>query len=105
MHRRVRRSQQAIYDLADHYRYIRKSDPNAAERFLDSVEATFPKLAGMPGVGRLWNSSDPRLARIRLIHLDPPFEGYLVFYREDKRRVRILRVVHGARDLPSLKSI
>src|SRR5258708_14365483 len=102
MSRRVRRSQQVIHDLTDHYRYIRKSDPGAAERFLDAAEAMFPKLAEMPGIGRVWNSDHPRLARVRVFPFPAPFDHYLVFYRENKSRVRILRVLHAAQDLMSV---
>jgi hypothetical protein len=48
---------------------------------------------------QLWKSDHRRLARIRVTRLQAPFESYLVSYREDKQRVRILRVLHGAGDL------
>jgi toxin ParE1/3/4 len=102
MTRRVRRSQQALYDLADHYRYIRKGEPDSAERFLNAAEALFLKLGDMPGIGRVWKTPHPKLLRVRVLHLPAPFGHYLVFYREDKSRVRILRVLHDARDLPAL---
>ena len=102
MPRRLRRSRQVIFDLTDHYRYLRTNDANTGERFLDAAESMFRTLGDMPGIGRLWTSGDPRLTRIRVIHLPAPFDRHLVFYREDKTRVRILRVLHGARDLGSM---
>ena len=102
MPRRIRRSRHVINDLIDCYRYLRQGDPAAAERFLTAAEEMLRKLGDMPGLGRAWKSDNPQLARIRVIHLELPFDSYLVFYREDKHRVRILRVVHGARDILSL---
>jgi plasmid stabilization system protein ParE len=101
MHRRLRRSEHVIHDLVDCYRFIHEDDAAYAEKFLDTAEEMFLKLAEIPGLGRMWKSDDPKLARIRVIPLPSPFDHYLVFYREDKNRVRLLRVLQSARDLLS----
>lgn len=103
MKRHVERSQRAVDDLLDHYEYIYRDNPAAAERLLDAAEEVFLRLGDVPGAGRAWNSSDQRnLAGVRVILLPKPFNNYLVFYRRVWRGITILAVLHAAQDLPSL---
>ena len=54
-----------------------------------------------PGVGRFWNSPDPRLDGLRVVTVRP-FRNYLIFFRAMPRGIEVFRVVHGARDLGPL---
>jgi toxin ParE1/3/4 len=52
----------------------------------------------MPGGGRFWGFKRKRLATIRAW----PIKGYrnfLIFYRESRGSILVVRVLHGARDI------
>jgi toxin ParE1/3/4 len=70
-------------------------------RFYDSVEETYQQIAENPpwkGLGHF------RQAEIKNIRVCPVtgFSNYLIFYRVERDRIEILRVLHGARDYMSL---
>lgn len=89
----------AAKDLRDIVVQIAESSPDSAERFSDAVYASAMWLASYPGAGHpveLGGSTpDPRRQfAVR------GFRNYLVFYRNTTKRLIVVRVVHGARDLP-----
>lgn len=88
-------------DLPEIYAHIARDNPGAAERVLDAIEATFQQLAKQPLSGPFFRTRNRRLAGVRMLPVSD-FENYLVFYRVDSDTVRLLYVVHGARDLPQL---
>ena len=96
---RVLRRPRVKADLAGHYAFIARDKIQPAERFLSVAAEAFDFLARMPGAGRPWESSDPRLADVRVYPLPRGFRNYIVFYRPVGDEVEILRVLHGARDL------
>ena len=98
MTRRILRSPQVEQDIIDIYSYIHERSPQAAERVFDAIEESIKALAKMPGVGRLWNSTDPRLQAMRVTTVTP-YRNYLIFFRPQARTIEIHRVVHGAREL------
>jgi len=98
MSRPIIRRPRAIADLIEHYSYIAHDKVEPAERFLQQVEKTFDLIARFPGIGRAWESKQPRLAGVRVYPI-PRFRNYLIFYRPIKAGVEILTVLHGARDL------
>ena len=79
--------------------WIAKYNPAVALRFLDAIELTCDALSRMPGIG------SPRYAEIPLVHgvrmlAIKDFENYLLFYLEHEDCVDVIRVLHGARDIP-----
>ncbi len=69
-------------------------DVRQAGRYLDELEAVFPRLA-----------ANPEMARLRL-EFDPPlrvfnFEAHVILYEVDHEVARILRVRHGHEDWSS----
>jgi toxin ParE1/3/4 len=98
----IKRSARAGRDLLDAYAFIGLHNPEAAGRFLDAAQRTFIMLAGAPGIGRLYPTRrDPQLRSARVRPIDG-FRSYLVFYVAEPKRLLIVRVVHGARDLPAI---
>ena len=85
-------------DLPDIYAFIARDDPAAAERVLDAVEKTFDRLAEQPDSGVSYPTRNPKLQALRMLPVIG-FHDYLVFYRVETERVRILYVTHGARHL------
>jgi toxin ParE1/3/4 len=86
---RILYSPLAESDLTDLWRYI------AADALLRSVGRTCSLLADRPGIGR--DRSD-----ILGGLLSFPVGTYLIFYRIAEGGLEIVRVLHGARDVPSI---
>jgi len=55
----------------------------------------FPKLAAMPEMGR-------RREELAMHLRSFPVGRYIIFYRSMQEGIEIVRVLHGARDLPPL---
>lgn len=75
--------------------YIGKDSPNAARRVANALTDKFEFLGRNPEAGK--HREDVRLGYRSF----PVFE-YLIFYRIEFSGVRIMRVIHGRRDLPRL---
>jgi toxin ParE1/3/4 len=83
-------------DFLEIVRYLRRKNPTAAIRFAQAFESTIVMLAGAPHLGRL--RPDLGLPQTRSWRVRG-FENYLLFYDILPEKVRILRVLHGSRDL------
>jgi len=59
------------------------------------------QLAVMPGMGEAFATSHPRLQGVRRFRV-AGFPNHLIFYREIEGGIEVVRVLHGARDLPSV---
>jgi toxin ParE1/3/4 len=55
-------------------------------------------LAKSPGIGELYNVTNPRLEGLRCTQVRR-FKKYLIFYRRISGGVDIIRVLHAARDI------
>jgi toxin ParE1/3/4 len=75
--------------------YIADDNPARAERFVAELEAKARHLAAWPGSYQTRDDISPGLRAA--IH-----GRYLLLYRDLEDEVRIVRVVHGARDLPRM---
>ena len=74
-----------------------------ALRFYDAAGDTFGQIARMPGMGERRESSDSRLAGLRVWRIQG-FTTHLVFYRQANGMVEIVRVLHSARDIDRILS-
>jgi len=92
---RVVLAAQAEEDLVDIASYIAQHSPKAASRFVERFEQVFALLAASPQIGRLRPEFAPNMRSF-------PVDRYVIFYFPTKRGIEIARVLHGARDLPSL---
>ncbi len=90
-------------DILRQYRYylIEKDAALAAERFLDAVEAAIDAVSRTPGMGAPKLLENPLLAGLRSWPV-PGFTAVRIYYLHAKNQVRILRVLHGKRDVNSL---
>ena len=99
MSRSIRKSRQALVDLADIADYLWQGTGEAtSDRFLQAAEQAITDLAGMPGMGAPWESPHTKLTGLRAWPV-PGFRKWLIFYRDLGHELEILRVLHGARDL------
>ncbi len=91
----VARTAQAEEDLIEIWTYIAQDSFIAADQVLDDIEAKFYMLADNPQMGRLRPDIAPELRYFTVAK-------YLILYRTISGGVQIVRVIHGARDLPRL---
>jgi toxin ParE1/3/4 len=101
MTRRLSIAPRASFDLDEHFAYIAENNFDAAVRFFDSARQTFAKIAQTPGIGRRCEVENPRLAGLRKWAVSG-FENYLIFYLDRGEIVEIVRILHAARDIPTI---
>ncbi len=89
--KQARTTHPARRDLDDIWLWIARDSPANAQRFVSEIADHFPMLAAFPRTGRLCPELKPGMRRF-------PVHKYVIYYRETKRGVEILRVLHGARD-------
>lgn len=82
----------ARQDLLGIWDYVATSNPGAADDVLDRIEQTCRRTADNPLSGR---SRDQLIRGMRSV----PTGSYVVFYRPLPDGIRVIRVLHGARDL------
>lgn len=93
---------QAETDLAEQFAYyMEKADAEIAEKFLSMVQYTAEGLLAQPGKGVKRLFRNPKLQHLRMYPVEG-FERHLIFYFEIENGVDIVRVLHGARDIPAV---
>jgi toxin ParE1/3/4 len=98
--KQVRVTPKADQDIDECCAWIGKEHPGAARQFLDAVEQTCRTVAQMPGLGSQRYAEVPLVHGVRMIAIKG-FKNYLLFYLERETSIDIVRVLHGARDIPS----
>jgi toxin ParE1/3/4 len=88
-------SPRALEDLSDIWSYIALDNIDAADNFTGKIYELCKSLSVRPGMGR---ARDELLPGMRSL----PFKGYIIFHIADGRTLKIIRVLHGARDIDSL---
>jgi len=73
--------------------YIARDSMSAASDFANQLVGKFAALAGTPGIGR---EREDYGTGVRTF----PVGNYVIFYRPTTDGVTIVRLLHGARDLP-----
>jgi toxin ParE1/3/4 len=95
----VRLTPRADSDIDACFAWIAKDNPVAGLRFLDAIELTCNTLSRMPGIGSPRYAEIPLVQGVRMLAIKD-FENYLLFYLEREDCVDVIRVLHGARDIP-----
>ena len=92
---RLRISDDARFDLDGIWLNIAADNVEAADRLVDSMLGRYRLLTRHPFLGRLRNELRPGLRSWAV-------GNYVIFYTATDDLVEIIRVLHGARDLPPL---
>src|SRR5215510_6501388 len=92
---------QAWQDALEIVAYIGTDNPEAASRFVPALEATCAQLVALPGLGSVRNVVQEGLQGVRMLPVTE-FEHYLIFYIPVRKHVHVLRILHAARDFPTL---
>ena len=98
MKRIVEESEFIPCDILDIIRYLRRRNPAASNRFIESFKSSVEFLAQNPHVGR--RRADLGEQDIRTWRVSG-FRNHLIFYELFEDRLRLPRVLHGYRDLQS----
>jgi toxin ParE1/3/4 len=90
-------------DILRQFRYylIEKQIPEVAQRFLDAVETSINTICRTPGIGAPKRLANPLLAGMRSSPV-PGFPSIRVYYTYAGNELRIVRVLHGKRDIHPL---
>ena len=86
----------AKQDLNDIWDYIANDNIEAADRVLDALDNAMIKLAKNPGIGHRRDELTDKRHRFLLVY------SYLIVYRHETKPLRIIRVLHAARDVQSI---
>lgn len=90
---------QAVADLFDIWSFIAQDNPTAADRVEDAIFRACDFLAESPLMGRTRKELTPLPVRFWVVQ---PYPNYLIVYDPEKKPLQIIRILHNARDLPSL---
>lgn len=93
----VIRTPEVLADLAEIWEYIGANNPDAADRWLDTIDDKVKLIAESPYIGRERDELVPVLRSF-------PVGKYLLFYRPIAGGIELIRVLHGSRDVDSLLS-
>lgn len=82
-------------DLDEVWQYVAAHNIRAADQLIDAFLKRFFLLASQPSMGQ----ARPDLAEgVR----HSPLGNYLILYRPSESEIDVLRVIHGARDVPGV---
>jgi toxin ParE1/3/4 len=89
-------------DIQESAEYLAsEASAETAERFLDAVIGLAQQLAGLPQMGVPCRFRNPLLQDVRRFPV-VGFEKWMVFYHVSGGDIEVIRVLHGARDIPSI---
>ena len=81
--------------------YLAENSYDTALRFFECCDESFRLLSREPNIGVIRHFRIPELREVRMWRVKD-FENYLIFYRVQSANIKILHVVHAARNYPSL---
>lgn len=82
--------------------YVSAKNVELGLRFCDAVARTFEALLEQPHLGSVQPWVSERLRDCRRWPVARPFEVHQVFYIVSDAHIEVVRVLHGARDVPSI---
>lgn len=91
----------AQHDIDEHALFIAGDNLDAGLRFLDAIDRARDELTRHPEIGAAHRFDSPALSGLRVWPV-PRFEHWLIFYRIDDGTLTVVRVIHGARDIPTV---
>lgn len=90
---------QALDDLFDIWSYIAQDNTAAADRVEEAIYLSCELLAKSPLAGTLRKDLTSLPVRFWVV---PPFPNYLLVYDPEAKPLQIIRILHGARNIPSI---
>jgi antitoxin ParD1/3/4 len=90
---------QAARDLLDIWSFIAQDNLDAADRLETAVFRACDLLAESPYAGQVRKDLTPLPLRFWVVH---PYRNYLIVYDPESNPLHVVRILHGARNLPSV---
>ena len=90
---------QAIDDLFEIWSYIAHDSPDAANRVEDAIHLACAMLADAPLAGRIRKGLTARSLRFWPVR---PYRNYLIAYDPETKPLQVIRLLHSARNIPSI---
>ncbi|HUB28011.1 MAG TPA: type II toxin-antitoxin system RelE/ParE family toxin [Tepidisphaeraceae bacterium] len=91
----------AVADVDAAALFIARDSVDAAIRFHDAVDITCEQIQEFPTRSPRYELPEPQFSELRRRAVQG-FRNYLIFYRFDGDAVDVIRVLHGARDIPAI---
>ena len=92
MGRKLEISSEGISDLGEIWDYIANDSSANADRFVEQIYQKCVEISELDGIGRSREELYPGLFSIS-------FRKYIIFFQRADSCVRIIRILHGARDI------
>ena len=93
-------SKRARRDIDEAWRhYLTEAHPKVAEGLIDELQSAFALLGRQPGIGSSRYAHELNIPSLRSWPIKR--YPYLLFYFEHEETIDLIRVLHGARDIPS----
>jgi toxin ParE1/3/4 len=91
-------------DILRQFRWylVEQDAPDAAFWFVEAVEASVEQLVRMPDMGAPREIGNPALKGLRLWPVKD-FDEFLIFYVVAGDTVRVIRILHGKRDIDRIQ--
>jgi toxin ParE1/3/4 len=99
--RQIRIRSAARADIKGIAETIGKDRPRSARRFFFAAEKLMKRVLDFPELGGLYESNEEDFEGLRVLSIKG-FKTYLLFYRVHDDSVEVVRVLHGARDIPAI---
>lgn len=90
---------QAVDDLFEIWSYIARDSRAAADRVEEAIYIGCELLAGSPLAGNARKDLTSLPVRFWIV---PPFPNYFIVYDPETEPLQIIRVLHRARNIPSM---
>ena len=90
---------EAVGDLFDIWNFIAQDNTEAADRVEAAVFRACEFLAGTPLAGRTRRDLTSLAVRFWVVQ---PYSNYLIVYDPARKPLQIIRILHAARDIPSV---
>ncbi len=81
-------------DLTDIWLFIAEDNPQAANRVFEAAQMTFDSLLEQPKIGKIFESKRKKLKDIRFFPIGK-YPKYIVYYRENRNGIEVVRVLHS----------
>jgi plasmid stabilization system protein ParE len=97
MRRRYVLSPEALNDLVEIWRYVRREGSReSADRVKRTIQQKIEQIAASPGIGH----RRPDVASDAFLF--SPVYSYLIVYRIGTKPLQVVAIIHGMRDLPNV---
>lgn len=90
---------QALSDLFNIWTFIAQDNLAASDRVEEAMFRACEFLADSPRAGQVRSELTRHPVRFWVVH---PYPNYLIVYDPHKKPLPIIRILHNARDLPSI---